>query len=798
MADPIPDPSAIQDSFQQLQRSVMELGKTLGIVGGMARTFLRDATDLAKFFSDLSPEAQRAGVAATELLRKTFDTGQALSKLKEQMREQEVAFEKRKELLSRFGDAVKSLSSDFDITTMKVSEFSKRIVGGTLSYKEFADQLLQSTGKFRYGFVSVFAEFGKGMERMDINVRKATIGMMGLGEGRVRGAQGLGGQEFGLRQYQATEDLRLAASQAMISMMFMGKSTEQAASDIMSMTQVFGGATRLIGTTLHFVSMEAALVATAFAKAANVSEQTSRAATIHLTQRLGMSAQQASSTLMSFDREAKKAGMGTELYTSWVTELSQATVNYTKDIHFSQAVVGKFAKELQSGVLSVQQFAQMTGAMRSADFGRQAGILALAQQFGVKMPGMRPGMGPLESIGLVGQKDMQANLLQLQVGVLRKLAAQVAPGAEPGSLRAMGAVRLAMPEFPALKQLQNLNNDILEKVLKNTINMTDLQKQIAAVEPPDPTVQMNNLISVAENINLSTQTLADAIQTTILGNAFRVFTIQIGPKEQEQMELMKKQREFQQRQQKEMSDVKRMESLAARGTPEQQVEAKKFLSERTERLQVQKKEQDVREQGLRTMNVPGAEAHRLAALEALGKSGDPLAMKQAQDEINKAITKSFEAKASTRYREQVEEKFPTFPMEEEMTVPLAPTTPSPALKEDRAKKKTLAPVKKMAQGGSGVVTQPTLFLAGEDGPERFDFTALLKTPLAQTPRPQQQPVGAGAMPSRSMAPQPDSGSNVNVDVKVGLTGDDKEGLIRRTVEEVEKALRRDNVLGRGH
>lgn len=764
MADPTPTPdlTALSSGLQEVQYAIGNLLKQMGIAGASVRTTIRDIGSLTGSLSGLSAEAKTAVTLAAEKLKESYDAAEAMKVLTKELTSTAITSKKleeqekdRKDAMMKMDEALKRMRSDFDISSTSIGELRKRLMGGTLDLSQFSNQLLNTAGSFKYGFTSAILELAKGAEHMDINIRKATVGMMGLGEGRVRGAQGLGmpGGEVGLRQYQATPELREAAKNAIGSMILMGKGADQATAEIMSMTQVFGGAGRMINGVFHSVSMEAMLVATAFAKAANVSEQTSRAATIQLTQRLGMSTQQAATTLNSFAKEAKDAGMGTELYTSWVTELSQATINYTKDIHFSQAVVRKFAEELKSGVLTVQQFAQMTGAMRGADFGRQAGIMALAQQWNVKIPGAPPGMSPLASIGFIGEKNTQNAVLAAQVGVMRAMAARIAPqgigGTEEQRLKGFGALRLAMGEEPALKPLLSLNNDILDGILKKMggTNLDDLQKKIAAEAPADPADQMDNLITTAENINLSTQTLADAIQATILGNAFRVFPVRIGPNEEKQMENMNKQREFEQKQRKDMADVRMMERWA-HGTAEQKEKSKQFFAERTERLQAQQKEQEKRQQVLtKDLGLPDTESHRLAALESLGKQGDPMAQKQAENEIKK-------------------------------------------LYDEKEARQEFVPLSKMAKGGSGIVTKPTIFLAGEEGPESFDF----RNPLAPTPRPQLAESRATA-PQRTATQTAPSGSNVNVDVKVGLTGDDKEGLIRRTIEEVEKALRKAHVFG---
>jgi len=268
------------------------------------------------------------------------------------------------------------------------------------------------------------------------------------------------------------------------------------------------------------LSMKATQIASAFALAAGVSEEVARSATVNLIQKFGMSAERAAATLIGFDRAARATGMSTQNYTSWVTELSQATRTYSSDITFAQAVVKKFGKELNEGQLSIQQFAQMATAMRQADFGRQAGIIALATQMGVKT-GAPAGISPLGAIGMIGGRDKEAQMLDIQVKTMKALAEQVAgPGATPNEK--MGAMRLVSQEFPALKGLQGLSNNTMEKVLGGIPDLKVIQDEIRANAPPDSAKQMEDLIGVARGIGTSIMPLADAILKTIQADAFKV------------------------------------------------------------------------------------------------------------------------------------------------------------------------------------------------------------------------------------------------------------------------------------
>jgi hypothetical protein len=568
-------------SLEAMQKTIKGLLEQIGRIDSATRkynTTTRDLNlelELMGFKTDEAKKSILGLIEANAQSAMSYSSARrGLEQMSQALRSMGVAPEKLAAGMDLFGRRLNSVSKEFDLGTMTITDFKRKLAGGMISMNELAKQATGNFTSMRYGWAGVGLDLAKGIENIDIQTRRATIGMMGIGQGRVGGAAGFGG----VRAYQATDELREASGKTIANLILMGRTSTQAADEVLAMTRVFGANFNNMGTSLV---MKAAEVSAAFATVANVSQDVAQAATINLIQRFGMSANKAGATLMGFENGAKAAGMSTNMYTSLVTELSQSTVNYTKEVSFSEAIVRKFGKELISGVMSIQQFSQMAGAMRQADFGRQAGIYALAQQMNVRTPNIPRNMSPLGAIGMMGGKDPAA-LLELQVNTMKALANQITP-AGATSEEKMGAMRLTMQEFPALKSLQSLSNESLNNIVDGVNDLAKMQAEIKKAGGKDPAEQTADLIGFAKDTSLSTRAIADALKAVSEATAFRVTLFGGGGGAKEEAFAAKtKYRSA------ELSDLR---EKAAHGDVESQVKLKKIqsvLHEESERTQKEK------------------------------------------------------------------------------------------------------------------------------------------------------------------------------------------------------------------
>jgi hypothetical protein len=380
--------------------------------------------------------------------------------------------------------------------------------------------------KFKAGWAGIALDVAKYIDNVDVTTKRALIGLggpgFGIGAGSVAGGGGLGPKGG----FMPGAELSRAAGEAVANMMLMGQSSREAASNIQDMGRQIGPS--LVGGPE--LVLKTAELATAFAKAGNITEGTANRVAAVLTLRFGRSAEQLGATMQTLRKDAfERARMSGELYSSSVIDLAMTTRTYSNDLTLGRAAVISFSKELKEGVLSIGEVSDMLTATRRAPIGQQAGIFQLGQQLGVRPP---PGVkSPFDMIVAAGEKSgrMQADILGFQARVFQAMANQIAPqfrtGLDPSGR--VGAARQLLQSnlIPGLGEtLRGKSNEDIFRILNDQKALSNEIKKATEAGGKTP---MDNLITEAQKITAGTTSIVTWLAQFTESGAFRVINKQI-------------------------------------------------------------------------------------------------------------------------------------------------------------------------------------------------------------------------------------------------------------------------------